>query len=284
MVNRELHAFTRRTIRGHYVSMLGAALLWAGSETGFRLVPCLLAWLLMNSGHMSSETLFLRGTPLWLAFTLLWMLLRFCVMTPVRCAGASYITVRLGLADDNAAKVFFPDTLSYIRGLYFFACMSVCRFLTLLPCMAGFSGAHLCFSAGAAEADSGVLLFAAAQCLCLGIAGAVHYCKYCIETAAVPFLYLAEPQISPFTAISRSRHMLDGHRAELLVLVLGYVPLALPVVTIPFLLPYMMTNYVLFLQIRMREWAQTEEESHNAGTEISHGAFRGVYARGVSAS
>lgn len=283
MWTRELHAFTRRTLKGRYGRALAASLLYGGAALGFRLIPCLLAWGWIQRGHMTAGTLFLTGTPLWLAFTVLWAFLRFCILTPLRCGAYSWFSAVTGL-ETGGKRVFFPDTPAYLRGLGFFLCTAVCRFLVLLPCVAGAMGAAVCFHSSLTQADGSAMLFAAAQCLCLGAAGAVCYCRFCVGTAAVPFLYLAEPDISPLAAISRSCRMMEGQYLKLTGIVLAYLPTALPVVTIPFLLPYLMTNYVLFLQIRMREWAQIEEGRANAGAEIPYGAPRGVHAGDVSAA
>ncbi len=273
MLHRESWKYTRRCLRGKYGQAMGAVLLLVGGMLFFRTVPCILGTVLTLQGEMTPLALLASGTTLWLAFSLLWRLLRFCVMTPVVCGVFSWYSAMLELELPGSRRVFFPGLAAWLRGMGFFFCIDICRFLSWLPFAAGCCGTAYCFAQSLRQSDGSVWLFASVQCLCLAFWGLVFAIRYELGAAAVPMLFMAEPGISPRRAMRRSRQMLRGKRMQ----VAGLQLLQLIAAGVPFLLPHAMIQYVLFLQIRMREWAQQEEMEH-AQAGILYGAERPLYA------
>lgn len=269
---RELRAFTRKILKGKYCRILRVSLLYPSVQLFFRLVPCAAAAFLLRRGHFTARELFFGGVPAWFLFSMLWSVLRFCVLLPIRCGTWSWFTSLSGFSQTNGHGVFFRNSRSYLHGAWYFLCAELLRTAAALPSVLGLLGADIAFRACAGQADAGLELFLTAQCLCLAAAGAVYYLCFSIGTAALPFLFTEHPDSSPFADVRRSRSILKGHCMQLLRLLLGYLPAALPVVTIPFLLPYLMTEYTLFLQICIRE---QEEEAH-AHTAIYYGTHGAV--------
>lgn len=266
---RELRACTKRTIRGRYRRVLRESLRYPAAWLFFRLVPDVLAGLLIAKGCFTPKELLFGGIPLWTAYSVLWEVLRFIILLPLQCRTCGWFTDLTELGEE---RTFFTGTDALLRAAWYFLRVELCRLAAVLPLALGLLGAEYAFHEAEDAADGGFALFLTAQCLCLAAVGAVRYVRFCIGLAAVPYLFAADPNGSPFADIQRSCRVLRGHHAELLRLVLGYLPAALPVVTIPFLLPYLVTDYTLFIQICIRE-----EEEH-AHTAIYHEAHRAVQA------
>ncbi len=271
----ELHACTGRILKGSRRQILRASLLYPAARLFFRIVPSAAAAFLLIGGHLTARELFFGGVPEWFLFSLLWSMLGFCVLLPIRCGTWSWFTSRSGLERTKGKRVFFRRAADYWQGAWYFFRAELLRTAAALPAALGLLGADMAFRAGIGRADAGFELFLTAQCLCLAAAGGVFYAAFCIGTAALPFLFTEHPDGSPFTDMQRSAAILRGHRFQLIRLFLGYLPAAIPVVTIPFLLPHMMMDYTLFIQICIRE--QEQEDAH-ADTAIYHGTPAAVQA------
>lgn len=281
---RELYAYTRRILHGNYGRAFAASSFYGTIWLVLKLAPCILAAVLIANGTLTMRML-LSGSPmLWVLFSVLWAVLRFCIMLPLRCGACAWFTELVGLNRSRCRRTFFRTTGAYLRALWYFLRVEAMRFTAMLPFVLGVLGAGMAFQRSIGMADAGLPLFIAAQCLCVAAAGLVYYLRFCVGIAAVPFLYLEQPHGSPFAAVRHSRRMLHGRHALLILLVLGHLPAALPVVTIPFLLPHLLTSCTLFLQIRMREWEQLEKEEGHANTILSHGTKRALQAGNVSAA
>ncbi len=256
---RELFACTRRTIRGQYAQVLGISLLYPLAWLFFRLCPCILAAVLIMRGRMTSGMLIFGGMPLWMVFSMLWSVLRFSVLLPLRCGTYGRLTSLTGLERRMAGRTRLKTIAVYLRAVWFFACIAFLRALVFLPVVLGLLGAGACFRYSIGMPDGSLPLFLAAQCLCFSAACSVYYLRFSLGIAAVPFLFLEQPQSSPFSAMRKSRAMLRGHYGYFVLLIAGYLPAMLPLVTIPFLLPYFMVSCTLFLHVRMREWEQQSD-------------------------
>ncbi len=280
---REIQQFTRQTIKGRYMAAFTASLLYPALWLLLKLVPCFLAAVLLACRIMTPRELFLGSLPLWVCGSLLWELLSFCLLTPVKCGVCSWLTDVLGF-DSGGENIFFRSFGAYCRGIAFFAGTALCRLLALLPFVLSAAGAVLSFRNSLSAEDGGLWLFLCIQSLCAAVWTGVFYLRFCVGMAAVPFLYLSDPKGSPFLAVRQSQRMLSGRHRALWGMLLRYVPVMASVVTIPFLLPYFTMNCALFLQIRIHEWAQHQEESNHARTAISYGTPGAMYAGELPAS
>ncbi len=279
----EIECFTNKVLKKRYAAALTAALLYPAMRLLLKLVPCFLAAVFIACGTMTPRELLLGGLPQWALFTVLWELFAFCILTPVKCGVCSWMTDLLGLAS-GSDNLFFRSPYSYFRGILFFAGAALCRMLMLIPFVMSAGAAVFCFQQSLQETDGGWYLFLAVQGICAAVWMGLLYLRYCAGTAAVPFLYLDAPEGSPFRAVRQSLQLLDGCLGIIWRIVLRYLPLMLPVVTIPFLLPYLMTNCTLLIQIRIREWTQQQEETIHARTVFSRKAAGTLQASELSAS
>lgn len=273
MLHREARRYTRICLRGKYGRALGGVLLLGGGMLLFRLVPGVIGTWIVWQGAMTWQTLLASGTGLWLSFWLLWQCLRFGVMTPVQCAVLSWYTDMLHLGMPDGRRIFFAGLRDWMRGMGFFLCTELCRFAVWLPFVLGLRGAGFCLTESFAHEEDSIWLFAAVQCLCLVFWGAVLAVRYGLGAAAVPVLFLSDRSITPWRAMRRSQQMMQGRRLSAAGLQLLFCAAAF----VPFRLPHALIQYVLFLQIRLREWQQSEEREH-AKARIHHEAGTALHA------
>ncbi len=258
---RELYACTRRTMKGQYARIFGISLVYPLAWVFFKVMPCILAAVLISMDKLPARALVAGGVPVWLLFSALWAVLRFGVLLPLRCATCGRLTALTGL---ERRKVSLKKLPCYFRAVWYFACVELLRLSVLLPVVLGLAGAGFFLHRSVGLAEGGIQLFLAAQCLCLAFAGLLYYLRFLLETAAVPFFWLEHPDISPIRAVRQSRAMLHGVRFHLLLHLLCCIPAVLPLVTIPFVMPHFMVSGTLFLQVRMREWEQQRMQERTA--------------------
>lgn len=256
MQYRELYQYTGRALRGKYPQAYAAALLYPAAWLLLKLFPCFLAAVLVACGTLSPMELFFGKLPLWVAFSVLWEVLRFCILTPIGCGMCSWFTETLGLRPERMETVFFRDVRSFCKGMWYFAVVAFRRFLALLPFVLSAACAVFTFRCSMGLADGGLWLFAFVQCLLAAFWSILYYLYFCTNLLAVPFLYLSDPDGSPWQAVRNARCLMHGSRLALLRLFLRDGLAGIPLVTIPVLLPFWMSHYTLFIQIRLREWEQ----------------------------
>ncbi len=253
-----LHACTVHTIRGQYWRTFFAALLCPVSWLILRILPLLLAAVLIRSGSLTAKMLLTDAPPLWIGFSILWMLFRFGVFLPLRCASDGWMLSRFGLFPASGDAVCFRNARAYFRALRFFLCIGIIRILKLLPCLAGFTGAVLAFRYSINRPDGVVPLFLAVQFLCFGIFAGIEYLRFCLGMGTVRLLFLRNPKMSPIKAIRRSACVLQGKQLSVLFLRMCRISVFL---ILP-LLPYIIMHEILFLELSIREQEQREEFHH----------------------
>jgi hypothetical protein len=234
-----------------------AAMLCPAMRLIHRLFPAFLAAFLIARGSMTPLELLLGRQPLWALFAVFWDIAGFCILVPVRCGVYSYFTSILGFP--AAERVYFRSIRAYLRGICYFGCIALFRFMLLLPFAVASMGIYYALRCSAAAADGGLFLFIAVQCAAAALWSGIYYLHFCVGTAAVPLLFLQNPERSALAAVRMSCRMLKGSHWYLLLLTAEGILLP----------PYLMTSCILFLQIRIQEWLQREEEQYAGAAAYS---------------
>lgn len=255
---RELHHFSRKSLKGHYAKAFGAAMLLLGVWLVLKLVPVFLAGVLLLNGTLTPGGLFFGRKRMWVLFMAMWELLTFCMLLPVRCGTRSWFSHLTELEQPEQERQFFRNGKAYFRALWFFASVKFLRWLAAMPCAAACLLTAEAFRRSAALTEGGLWLFAAVQGIAAVFWAGWFYVRFCVSLSAVPYLFLENPKTGILQAVRTSGKMLSGRHAQLAALVVPYVPAAVPVVTIPFLLPCLLTDLTLYLQLRIREYEQAQ--------------------------
>ncbi len=158
---RELYACTRRTIRGQYARILGISLVYPMTWLFFRVFPVVLAGVLVMNGKLPARALVAGGVPLWLLFSVLWAILRFGVLLPLRCGTCGRLTALTGL--ERGRRTHLKTASAYLRAAWYFACVELLRIPVLLPFMAGITGAGYFLHRSVGLAEGGMMIFLATQ-------------------------------------------------------------------------------------------------------------------------
>ncbi len=256
MFFRELHEFSRNSLKGHYSGAFRTALLCPFMELITGIVPLILGAVLIARGTMTPKGILMGSHAMWALFGVLWGILSFSILLPIRCGVGSWFTALLGM--EKQKRKYFATAGEFFHAVYFFGMVSFMKWLLLTPASVAGILAYFALQKSIAVTESGILLFGAVQAVTVFIWTILFCIRFTVGLSAVPFLYLENPEISVFHAVKQSERMLAGHHGKLFLLILRYVPIMLPIVTIPFVLPNIMTDIILFLQIRMKEYAQEE--------------------------
>ena len=253
---RELHHFARKALRGRYPAAWVASMLPLLLRFSGLLAPAMFGAYCIRKGVLQPAELFTGR--LWALTAALWGLLTFCIRIPVQCGTRSWFTSLTELERPGQARCFFPTAKRYFHALYFFGTVALVRFLAALPAAAACTGTLWLLRKSSGMPEGGLWLFAAVQGLAAVFWTVVWYLRFCVSLAAVPHLYLSDPHRGVLRTIRDSRRMLHGHCRRLIAVALPYAPAALPLVTIPFLLPCLVTDLTIFLQLRIREYEQAD--------------------------
>lgn len=239
---RELRAFTGESLRNHHKMAWFRAWSLPVVWLMIKSVPDLLAAALILKTETSPAELFFGRNPLWIVFTILWHMLGFCILMPMLCGMCGWFSHRLGL---GKVQHFFRNRKLFWKGVYFFGQIECIRFLVLFPFMLFCFLAGKCFSQCALIEEAGLWLFLSVQCIISAVWTGIYYLRFCTGLCAVPFLFLENTEIPALRAVITSRKILAGqHRKLFLIICTGLF------------LPHTVTMLILFLQIRIREYAQ----------------------------
>lgn len=249
---RELHRFSRTSLKGHYAAAMRTSWLMPSLHALYKLIPAGLAGLLVLRGTMPPAA-FWRGGWLWMTFLALWMLFCGGLMLPVQCAVWSWFGSMLGL---SPCRRCFSRIRDYARAAWVMGLAEGLRILAALPVAASGVFALVSLRESVHSEHGALWLFAAVQAVAAMLWTSVYYLRLRVSLTAVPVLFLRAPKRSAFSHIRTAICMMDGHHRELWAIWLGYLPMLLTILPIPFVLPYLYTNTALFWQVRIREFTR----------------------------
>ncbi len=126
---------------------------------------------------------------------ILWEIPIFCIMTAVIC----YVYDWLGKA--NGLAMHRIDLQLWKKGLHFFGMLMLIRFLMLIPFMLTCLLTVQAFRQGILANDAGIWLFLTIQGMTAIFWTGVLYLKFCLDLLPVPFLFLENPDCSPWKAV-----------------------------------------------------------------------------------
>lgn len=252
---REVCCYTKNALRGHYAKALTAALLYPAGKLLMGLCPCFLAAVLIAKGRMTPKGLLMGEEPLWILLFFLWDILCFLLLLPAFCGMYSWFSRLMGLEGRGTPRIFFADAKGFCKAAWYFGTAAVLRFLSFLPLAAALKGFGMALRYSMGTSDSGMGLFAAVQCLFGALWGLGFVLWVSLGLAAMPCLYLDDPDLPPLRGALQSMRIMAGSRRFLLGLYLGWIPAVL----MPLLLPGVLGRSTLFLQLRIRECKQAWE-------------------------
>ena len=207
-----------------------------------KLVPDAMAGLLIFRTEITPKEVLFGENDFWALFGLLWNLLTFCMIIPMLCCVCAWFSEKLGF---SRSREFSLKGKCYWKCLWFFGQVEIVRFFMLFPCVLSFWLMKKCFWKASFMAEAGIWLFLTIQCFVLGIWLGVFYIRFCVSLSAVPLLFLEYPDMPALKAVLTSGKILQRNHRKLFQIV--FTGLTIPRIT---------AMLILFLQIRMREYAQ----------------------------
>ncbi len=160
----------------------------------------------------------------------------FLFMTPLLTGGFWWF-FRTACNEDNSSllKLYSGFRLNS-RAALVYALMWSKGFFSLLPSAVCFTTAYVLFY-GNFGLKSDMVLFGSFQLVMLGAALFLLYLNTLASMAPAPFLFISHPDRNPFGVLRKSSRLMKGNKLRFMGLVSGYIPIMLPLVTIPFVMP-----------------------------------------------
>ncbi|MBR0485817.1 MAG: hypothetical protein IJJ69_13750 [Oscillospiraceae bacterium] len=243
---RELRTFSVESLKGQRKTAWFMAISYPAVWLIMKAIPdCMAGALILRKEAFPADIFFSHGM-FWMAFVILWNVLRFCILTPMLCSICGWFSCRLGF---GRKKQFFGSGKLYWKSLLFFGKIEIIRFLMLFP-FAGFCWfAEEAFAKSVLSEDAGIWLFLTIQCIVGTFWTGIFYLRFCVNLLAVPFLFLENPEISAWKAVMLSGKILERkHHKLYLIFCTGLFPARTVMMMI------------LYLQIRIREFFQEQQK------------------------
>lgn len=251
MKMQELRQFTRETIQRKPGKAWSIAMLLPVVWVSMELIPDLLSGILWINGLLTPDRFFFSREPFWIAFLILWNVLRFCIMTPVLCGVCSWFSSMLGFTGKIVRP--FRDGRFFRNSLRFFGIIQILEFFSLFPFVFSCILTAGAFRESMKQEDAGFWLFLVVQCLCLCFWTAWLAVRFRVNLLASPLLFLEHPEnsadsvITVWQTVQLSARILEHQHGKLFAI---------------FLTNYRFRDFlamlILFLQIRIREYLQEQ--------------------------
>ena len=208
------------------------------------------AVILYNNGG-NAESLFVsRG--IW-DFTMKAALSFLCfVLTSPLITGGVWWYFQTARGGDNRSilKLYTGFKLN-VRAIRLYMSIWFLSMLSLLPSGICFAGAYELFSYLPKAEDQPFMLFITIQVFVLGIALLGLYLRCVTALLPAPFIFISQPDRGVFSVLKMSSNIMRGSKTEALKLILIYIVMMLPIVTVPFVLPKAVMSLSVFSCDRM---------------------------------
>ena len=178
-------------------------------------------------------------------------LLCFVLTSPLITGGVwwYYQTAR-GSDNRNILKLYAGFKLN-VRAIRLYMTIWFLSMLSLLPSGVCFAGAYELFSELPEMNDQPLILFVTIQVFVLGIALSGLYLRCVTAFLPAPFIFISRPDKGVFSVLKMSARIMKGSKTEALKLIMIYLAMMLPIVTVPFVLPKAVMSLSVFSCDRM---------------------------------
>lgn len=250
MKSWELIGYSRRKIKGRRREAFFICMMPLGAELFFRLAEAALYSIMLYMGVLNPAGLFTGESIEQLVIAFVFTVSRWIISAPLYCAAA----VRLReFISESGNKTYVSDMLlswRFIRrSISSFLFSRFISALSLIPAV--ISGYYLIdmLSSGA---DSREIIIAS-NAAAVFIISLVLWTAVQLNLMAVPFLLAEFPEKSGAGAVFLSFRFMHGRRKTVLNLLLIFLLPMLFIVTIPFLIPEILTAYTFGISIFLKE-------------------------------
>lgn len=169
----------------------------------------------------------------------------FLFMTPL-ITGGFWWFYRTASGEDNSGllKLYSGFRLNG-RAALVYALMWSKGLFSLFPSAICFTAAYILLY-GNTGLNGDLAIFVIFQLVMLGILLIIFYLNSLISMVLAPFLFISHPDRNPFGVVRESAKLMKGNKLRFAGLILGYIPIMLPVVTIPFVMPSLIMSAAVF--------------------------------------
>lgn len=211
-----------------------------------------IAVMLYNS-NINTAGLFQTSDILSLLIKYLFGIALFAVMTPLITGGLWWFYQTASGSDNkNILKLYTGFRLN-IRAAILYALIWMITLLSLLPTGICWAFAVYLFEIADTFYNQTVVLFICLQLFMAGVFLLGLYLKAVCTLLLSPFIFLKNPDMNVFRILNVSRKKIYGYKLSALKLILTYIPVMLPIVTIPFVLPKAVMSVSVFACDRIGE-------------------------------
>lgn len=246
----ELIGYSRQKIKGRRREAFFICILPLCADLFFRLAESALYSIMLYLGVMNPSELFTGKNIEQLVIAVVFTVSRWFVSAPLYCASA----VRLReFISESGNKTFVSDMLlswRFIRrSISSFLFSKFISALSLVPAI--ISGYYLIDMLSSGTDSTGIII--ASNAMAVFIISLILWTAVQLNLTAVPFLLAEFPEKSGAGAVILSFRFMRGRRKTVLSLWLIFLLPMLLVITVPFLIPELLTAYTFGISIFLKE-------------------------------
>lgn len=272
----KLIRYSDKLLIGVRMRALLVSLMFVGTEFVFRLAEAALYSIILYFEDMKPIGLFTGDSSIQKVSAAVCMILRYLATAPLIYACVYWFAE---LCSDNSehsttqlSNIILNKKL-YGRSLTALIFSKVIGFAFLIPtAFFGATAISLVQSSVGNSADA--RLFMAMHASVMTLASVVLWIWAKIAMITLPFLLIKFPKRSVFSCIRDSFSFVRGRRSIIVKLFLLYVPLMLPVVTIPWILPKLFSSVALCISIGLKEDEYRERNKNDSNLGKAHHTSR----------
>lgn len=249
---REVTRYSKDLLKKHRISTMIICLLPLSSELFFRFAEATVYSLVLYFGDINPLSLFSGENPLQVLTAVLSSLMRWLVGSPLIYA----VSFRLcEVCYENRQRPFTPLSEILLNGRNFRRSLAVSLWTKIIGLVSlvpvGICGmtAYYFIVNGKDTND----LFITIHAIVFTVVSLFFWLNVRITMLAVPFLMAHFPQKSVFRLVFGSFRFMKGRHADIMKLFSSYILKMLPVVSVPYLIPEVMTAFSLSISIYIRE-------------------------------
>ena len=249
---REVIKYSKDLLKKHRISTMIICLLPLSSELFFRFAEATVYSLVLYFGDINPLSLFSGENPLQVLTAVLSSLMRWCIGSPLIYA----VSFRLcEVCYENRQRPFTPLSEILLNGRNFRRSLAVSLWTKIIGLVSlvpvGICGmtAYYFIVNGKDTND----LFITIHAIVFTVVSLFLWLNVRITMLAVPFLMAHFPQKSVFRLVFGSFRFMKGRHTDIMKLFSSYILKMIPVVSVPYLIPEVMTAFSLSISIYIRE-------------------------------
>lgn len=219
----------------------------------FKVADIAVTILILYFGGGDAQSLFMSGDLFSFIIKAVRFILGFVVLSPLVTGGIWWFYQTACGRDNKSVLKLYTGFRLNVRGSVIYIVLWIMCMISLLPTGICWAMAVRLFGTASEYDNQDLVIFIIFQLIMAGIFLLGLYLKMISTFALVPFIFISHPDMGILKMLKMSKVRMYGAKLEFLKLAGSFVPLMLPVFTIPLMLSRAVMAMSVFAEERLKE-------------------------------